>query len=269
MGFWGATVITSLFSAIPVVGHGVTTWLLGGFSVGDPTLTRFYALHYLLPFIIVAFVGAHLIALHKHGSNNPLGIDRETPQDSIAFHPYFTTKDLLGLAVFLVVFTYFVFYLPNYLNDPTDFIPANPLRTPSEVVPQWYFLPFFAILRSIPDKLMGVTAMFSAVAILGLVPWLDTSNVRSASFRPLYKWAFWLLVADVVLLGWVGAHRPEGVYVLIGRGATLYYFLHFLLLLPLLGVIERPRPLPTSIADVMRAKSGERLAAVPAQGNEP
>src|SRR5487761_1413677 len=224
MSYWGATVITNLFSAIPIVGNDIVTWLWGGFAVGAPTLNRFYALHYLLPFVILGLVGLHLMALHTHGSNNPLGIDRKGPQDSIPFHPYYTVKDMFGLAVFLIVFSIFVFYLPNYLNDPTAYIPANPLQTPAEIVPQWYFLPFFAILRSIPNKLAGVIAMFSAVGILFVVPWLDTSKVRCANFRPVYKWVFWLLVIDAFVLGWVGTHPPAGVYVLIGRAATLYYF---------------------------------------------
>ena len=248
MAFWGATVITNLFSAIPLVGHPIVSFLVGGYAVGNPTLNRFYALHFLLPFVIVGVVGLHLIALHRHGSNNPLGIDCNGPQDSIPFHPYYTIKDLFGLTVFLLIFCAFVFYAPNYLNDPTAYIPANPLQTPLEVVPQWYFLPFFAILRSIPDKLGGVTAMFGSILILFVVPWLDTSNVRSAYFRPVYKWVFWLLVIDVIVLGWVGTHPPEGLYVVVGRVATFYYFSHFLILMPLIGKIERPLSLPTSIA---------------------
>ena len=249
MAFWGATVVTNLFSAIPFVGHSLVTWLLGGYSVGAPALNRFYAIHFLLPFVIVGVVGLHLVALHRHGSNNPLGIDRKVPEDSLSFHPYFTAKDLFGLGVFLIVFAYFVFYIPNYLNDPTAYIPANPLQTPAEVVPQWYFLPFFAILRSIPSKLVGVIAMFSSIFVLFFVPWLDGSPVRSAIFRPIYKWVFWLLVIDVIVLGWVGAHPPTGVYILEGRVSTFYYFFHFLILMPLLGKFERPLPLPASIAD--------------------
>jgi ubiquinol-cytochrome c reductase cytochrome b subunit len=248
MAFWGATVITNLFSAIPLVGQSIVTWLWGGFGVDSPTLNRFYALHFLLPFIIIAVVGLHLVALHKHGSTNPLGIDSTGPQDSIPFHPYYTAKDLFGLGVFLIVFATFVFFAPNYLNGADAYIPANRTQTPAEIVPQGYFLPFYAILRSIPNKLIGVMAMFSAVGLLFLVPWLDTSPVRSATFRPVYKWIFWALVLDALVLGWVGANRPEGIYVLIGRIATLYYFVHFLVLMPLLGKIERPLPRPTSIA---------------------
>ena len=269
MGFWGATVITNLFSAIPVVGESIVTWLWGGFSVDNPTLQRFYALHYLLPFVIVGVVMLHLVALHRHGSNNPLGIDRNGPGDSIPFHPYYTVKDLLGLAAFLLVFAFFVFYLPNYLNSTDAFIPANPLQTPAEVVPQWYFLPFYAILRSIPNKLAGVIAMFSAVAVLFILPWLDTSKVRSARFRPIYKWIFWLLVIDVIVLGWVGANKPEGLFVLIGRVGTFYYFFHFLVVMPLLGIFERPLPLPTSIVSAVLSKGGAHPAAAQVLADTP
>jgi quinol-cytochrome oxidoreductase complex cytochrome b subunit len=254
MSFWGATVITNLFSAIPVVGQKVVTLLWGGFTVGNPTLNRFFSLHYLLPFIIVAVVGLHLIALHTHGSNNPLGIDSKGPQDSIPFHPYYTIKDTFGLMVFLIVYSIFVFYMPNALGDAQNYIPANPLQTPPEIVPEWYLLPFYAILRSmtfdvlgIPSKLIGVILMFSSILVLFVVPWLDTSRVRSATFRPIYKKVYWLLLIDVLALGYVGAHRPEGIMVVIGQLGTFYYFLHFLVLMPLIGKLERPRPLPTSI----------------------
>lgn len=248
MAFWGATVITNLFSAIPGIGKNIVTWLWGGYAVDSPTLTRFYALHYLLPFVILAVVGLHLVALHRHGSNNPLGIDTDGPQDTLPFHPYYTIKDLIGLCAFLIVCAIFIFYLPNYLNGPDAYIPANPLQTPAEIVPQWYFLPFYAILRSIPNKLVGVIAMFAAVGVLFLVPWLDTLKVRSARFRPLYRWIYWLLVIDVIVLGWVGANQPEGLYIVIGRAGTFYYFLHFLMLMPLLSKFEKPLPSPLSIA---------------------
>jgi ubiquinol-cytochrome c reductase cytochrome b/c1 subunit len=248
MSYWGATVITNLFSAIPLVGHDIVTFLWGGYSVGDPTLHRFYSLHYLLPFVIVAVVGLHLIALHTHGSNNPLGIDANGPQDTIPFHPYYTIKDLFGLTVFLLIYAFFIFYAPNFLGDPQNYIPADPLQTPPEIVPEWYLLPFYAILRSVPDKLLGVTLLFSSIFVLFVLPWLDTSPVRSARFRPVYKWIYWLQVVAVLALGWVGAHPPEGVVIVVGRIATFYYFLHFLVLFPLLGKLERPRPLPISIA---------------------
>src|SRR5579884_953321 len=199
MSYWGATVITNLFSALPWVGQKIVTLLWGGFTVSNPTLNRFFALHYLLPFVLIGVVMLHLLALHTHGSNNPLGIDRRGPQDSIPFHPYYTVKDMFGLAVFLIIFAVFVFYLPNALGDPLNYLPANPLQTPSEIVPEWYFLPFYAILRSVPNilfipaKLAGVLAMFGAILMLALVPWLDTSRVRSATFRPLYRQFFWVL----------------------------------------------------------------------------
>jgi ubiquinol-cytochrome c reductase cytochrome b/c1 subunit len=263
MSYWGATVITNLFSAIPVFGQKIVTLLWGGFTVGNPTLNRFFSLHYLLPFVIVAVVGLHLVALHTHGSNNPLGIDSKGPQDSIPFHPYYTIKDMFGLIVFLIVFSIFIFYLPNFLGDPQNYIPANPLQTPPDIVPEWYFLPFYAILRSmtfnvlgIPSKLIGVMLMFSSILVLFLLPWLDTSRVRSATFRPVYKWIFWLLVIDVLTLGYVGAHPPAGTIVVIGQIATFYYFLHFLVLFPLLGKLERPRPLPTSIGATVLGPAG-------------
>jgi ubiquinol-cytochrome c reductase cytochrome b/c1 subunit len=266
MSFWGATVITNLFSAIPLVGQDIVTWLWGGFAVDNPTLNRFFSLHYLLPFVIVAVVGLHLIALHQHGSGNPLGIDSKGPQDSIPFHPYYTVKDMFGLGVFLIIYAAFVFYMPDALGDPQNYIQANPLQTPPEIVPEWYFLPFYAMLRSVPDilfvpaKLAGVIAMFTSIFVLFFLPWLDTSRVRSAHFRPVYKWVFWLLVIDCIVLGWVGAHRPEGFYVVIGRLGTLYYFFHFLVLFPLIGWFERPLPLPTSIAAAVMPKGGGQLA---------
>jgi quinol-cytochrome oxidoreductase complex cytochrome b subunit len=266
MSFWGATVITNLFSAIPVVGDSIVTWLWGGFSVDNPTLNRFFALHYLLPFILVGVVGLHLVALHQHGSNNPLGIDKKGPQDTIPFHPYYTIKDMFGLSVFLIIFSVMVFYFPNTLGDVQNYIQANPLQTPPEIVPEWYFLPFYAMLRSVPNilfipaKLAGVIAMFSSIFILFFLPWIDGSRVRSARFRPIYKWIFWLLVIDCLVLGWVGAHRPEGWFVVIGRIGTLYYFFHFFLIW-LLGKVERPLPLPTSISAAVTQKGGGRVAS--------
>ena len=251
MSYWAATVITNLFSAIPLIGQSIVTFLWGGFTVGDPTLHRFYALHYLLPFIIVAVVGLHLIALHRFGSNNPLGIDAKGPQDTIPFHPYYTIKDLFGLAVFLLIYAFFVFYAPNTLLSPDNYIPANPMQTPNHIVPEWYLLPYYAILRAVPNKLLGVIMAFGSLFILFFVPWLDRSPVRSARFRPVYKWVFWLLVIDVVALGWVGANPPEGIVVTVGQIATFYYFLHMLILLPLVGKLERPRPLPSGIGAAM------------------
>jgi ubiquinol-cytochrome c reductase cytochrome b subunit len=263
MSYWGATVITNLFSAIPIFGQKIVTLLWGGFTVGNPTLNRFFSLHYLLPFVIIAVVGLHLVALHTHGSNNPLGIDHKGPQDSIPFHPYYTIKDMFGLMVFLIVYAVFVFYMPNALGDAQNYIPANPLQTPPDIVPEWYFLPFYAILRSItfdvlgiPSKLIGVLLMFSSILMLFFLPWLDTSRVRSAKFRPIYKWVFWLLVIDVITLGYVGHNPPSGSIVTVGQIATFYYFFHFLILFPLIGKIERPRPLPTSIGAAVLGPAG-------------
>jgi len=249
MSYWGATVITNLFSAIPVVGEHIVTWLWGGYSIGNPTLNRFFSLHYLLPFVLVGLVMLHLMALHQHGSNNPLGIDRKGPQDSIPFHPYYTVKDLFGLMVFLVVFSILMFYFPNALGEPDNYIPANPLVTPAHIVPEWYLLPFYAILRSVPDKLGGVLLMFSSIFILFLLPWLDTSPVRSGRFRPLFKQFFLIFIIDCCVLLVVGANPPEGMFKIVGRIATAYYFIHFLIILPLVGWFERPRPLPQSISE--------------------
>ena len=247
MSFWGATVITNLFSAIPLVGDYIVTWLWG----------RFFSLHYLLPFVIVGVVVLHLIALHRFGSNNPLGIDMKGPQDSIPFHPYYTVKDFFGLAVFLIFYASLVFFAPNLFGEPDNYIPANPLATPPEIVPEWYFLPYYAILRSIPNKLLGVIAMFGSLGLLALVPWLDRSPVKSARFRPLYPYFFWLLLGDCFLLGFCGAHPPEGWYVAASRLGTLYFYLHFLVVLPLLALFERPRPLPRSIGEsVLGSKNG-------------
>jgi len=248
MSFWAATVITNLFTAIPVVGDAITTWLWGGFVVGEPLLKRFYSLHYLLPFVIVGAVFVHLWALHVHKSNNPLGIDMKGPQDALPFHPYYTIKDLFGLGIFLLLFAVIVFFAPEYLALPINNEPANSLVTPPHIVPEWYFLPFYAILRALPNKLGGVALTALSLVVLFALPWLDTSKVRSARFRPIYKQVFWLLLIDVIVLGWVGANPPMGKFILIGRLATAYYFLHFLVIIPLVGKLERPRPLPESIA---------------------
>ena len=254
MSFWGATVITNLFSAFPVVGDYIVTLLWGGFSVDNPTLNRFFDLHFLLPFVIVAVVFLHLVALHTVKSNNPLGIEIKGPQDSIPFHPYYTIKDMFGVGVFLIVFLGFVFFTPNFFGEPDNYIPANPMVTPPHILPEWYYLPFYAILRAIPDKLLGVVAMFSAIIVLFFLPWLDTSKVRSAKFRPLFKQFFWLFLIDTLILGYIGSKPPEGNYVLIGQIAAAYYFFHLLVLLPLLGKIEKPKALPQSIsAPVLKA----------------
>jgi quinol-cytochrome oxidoreductase complex cytochrome b subunit len=264
MSFWGATVITNLFSAVPLFGEQIVTWLWGGFSVDNPTLNRFYSLHYLLPFVIAAVAFLHIVALHQFGSNNPIGIEI-TKKDKIPFHPYYTVKDLFGVAVFMLVYAAFVFWAPNVLGHPDNYIPANPLATPPHIVPEWYFLPFYAILRAIPDKLLGVIAMFASILVLLALPWLDTSKVRSATFRPIYKMLFWLLVVDCVILTWVGGNPPEGWFITIGRVATFYYFLHFLVLMPLVGKLERPLPVPDSISKPVLGRPAAGLAPQPAE----
>ncbi len=252
MSFWGATVITNLFSAIPIVGESIVTWLWGGFSVDNPTLNRFFALHYLLPFIIVAVVILHIVALHRFGSNNPVGIDIKGPQDSIPFHPYYTLKDAFGFGVFFMVFAVFLFWAPNYMGHPDNYIPADPLSTPAHIVPEWYFLPFYAVLRAIPDKLGGVIAMFGAIAVLFVLPWLDRSKVRSANYRPLYRALFWFFVANGLFLGWLGGQPAEEPYVTLSRIATAWYFFHFLVLLPfVLPMVEKTKPLPASISEAI------------------
>lgn len=248
MSFWGATVITNLFSAFPF-GTEIVQWLWGGFAVDNPTLNKFFSLHYLLPFIIVGVSCLHLVALHQFGSNNPLGIERKGPEDSIPFHPYYTIKDLFGLGVFLFIYLFFVFFEPNFFGEPDNYIPANPLVTPVHIVPEWYFLPFYAILRAIPNKLMGVLAMFGSIAVLFILPWLDKHPVRSAKFRPYYRIFFWVFVVDCFVLGWVGANPPEGYFILIGQLSTFYYFFHFLLLIPFLNKREPVPPLPMSISN--------------------
>ncbi|MGH6818059.1 MAG: cytochrome b [Methylovirgula sp.] len=257
MSFWGATVITSIFGAIPLVGHSLTTWLWGGYAVNNATLNRFYALHYLLPFMIAGVVILHIWALHVAGSNNPAGIETQSNKDTLPFHPYFTAKDGFGLVVFLIILAWFVFYVPNYLGDADNYIKANPLQTPAEIVPEWYYLPYYAILRSIPSKLTGVIALFSAILIFAFLPWLDRSPVKSASYRPLYRIFFWLFIAVVLGLGYVGANRPEGAYVTAGRIFTICYFAFFLVILPLLPFIEKTRPLPASIADTVLGKTAQ------------
>ncbi len=259
MSFWGATVITNFFSAldalIPGFGTAIVTWLWGGFGVDNATLHRFYSLHYLLPFVLAALVALHLWALHVPGNNNPLGIDVKTPQDTVPFHPYYTVKDAFYLSCFLILYAWLVFFDPNLLGDPINYVPANPIQTPEDIVPEWYFLPFYAILRSIPNKLIGVIALFLSLVTLFFVSWLDTSSVRSARFRPVYKQFFWILVVDALILGYVGS-RPVDAdlfntpipLVWLGRLATFYYFVHFWVIMPVVGLVETPRPVPDSIA---------------------
>lgn len=253
MSFWGATVITNLFSAIPIVGESIVTWLWGGFSVDNATLNRFFALHFLIPFLIVGIVILHIAALHHHGSNNPTGVDiKDEIKDTIPFHPYYTVKDFVGIGVYFIVFAFFIFYLPNNLGHPDNYIEANPMVTPAHIVPEWYFLPFYAILRSVPDKLGGVIAMFSAILILFALPWLDKTPVRSGAYRPLFQKFYWLFIVDFILLGYIGGCPAEQPYIFIGQIAMGYYFLHFLVVLPLLSKYEKTLPLPASIYDATK-----------------
>jgi ubiquinol-cytochrome c reductase cytochrome b/c1 subunit len=261
MSFWGATVITNLFGAIPYVGDSIVTLLWGGYSVGNPTLNRFFSLHYLLPFVIAGVVVLHVWALHVAGQNNPTGVEPQTEKDTVAFTPYATIKDAFGMVCFLLFFAWFVFYIPNYLGDPDNYIPANPAVTPAHIVPEWYYLPFYAILRSIPNKLAGVLAMFGAIAILAFLPWLDAAKTRSSRYRPLAKQFFWFFVVVCIGLGYLGAKPPEGIYVIAGRILTFCYFAYFLIVLPLLSRIEKPRPLPNSIADDVLSRSSKKVAA--------
>jgi ubiquinol-cytochrome c reductase cytochrome b subunit len=261
MSFWGATVITNLFGAIPVVGDYLLALLWGGFSVDNPTLNRLFSLHYLVPFLIAGVVVLHIWALHVPGNNNPLGIDVKGPQDTVTFHPYYTMKDTFAVVLFMLFFALFVFYAPNFLGEPDNYIEANRLSTPAHIVPEWYLLPFYAILRSIPDKLLGVIAMGVAIFVLFLVPWLDTSKVRSARFRPLYKQFFWIFVIDAIILGYIGAKPAEGMYLVVGRIATAYYFAHFFLILPILGLVETPKPLPESISKSVLGNAASGKAA--------
>lgn len=263
MSGWGATVITSLFSAFPVIGEPLVTWLWGGFSVDNPTLNRFFALHYLLPFVLVGVIFLHVWALHVTGSNNPLGIDVKSKQDTIPFHPYYTIKDTFGLLVFLVLFAAIVFFAPNLFGHADHYVKFDPLVTPPQIVPEWYFLPFYAILRAftydislfgvvlLPAKLQGVLAMFGSIVLLVFLPWLDRSPVRSARFRPFYRRGLYGLVVALVVLGYVGAMPAEQPWVLVGQLATAYYFAFFLVYLPLLGKIEKPLPRPSSIHEAV------------------
>ena len=267
MSFWGAKVITSLFGAIPVVGEPIQVWLLGGFAPDQPALTRFFSLHYLLPFVIAGVIILHIWALHIPGSGNPTGVDVKGPQDTLPFHPYYTAKDGYGVGIFLILFAAVTFFAPNYLGHADNYIPANPLATPAHIVPEWYFWPFYAILRAftvdfiLEAKLWGVIAMFFSILLLFLLPWLDTSPVRSGSYRPRFKQFFWILVLDVLILGWVGGLPAEEPYVMISQIATMYYFAHFLIILPLLSKLERTLPLPNSISESVL--HGEKAEAAP------
>jgi ubiquinol-cytochrome c reductase cytochrome b/c1 subunit len=257
MSFWGAKVITNLFSAIPFVGENVTYWLWGGYAVDNPTLNRFFSLHYLMPFMLAGIVALHIWALHVPGNTNPTGISVKSSQDTVPFHPYYTMKDAFAVVVFFIFFAAFIFYAPNYLGHAINYQKADALVTPAHIVPEWYFLPFYAILRAVPDKLGGVLAMFGSIAILFVLPWLDTSRVRSGNYRPLFKYFFWIFVVVCVILGYLGSKAPDGNDFLIGGNLiwtqifTAYYFIHFLVILPLLGLLETPNALPASISEAV------------------
>jgi quinol-cytochrome oxidoreductase complex cytochrome b subunit len=265
MSFHGTVVITNLFGAIPLIGPSITTWLWGGFAVDNPTLNRFFSLHYLLPFAIAGVVILHIWALHVPGNNNPTGVNVKSKEDTVPFHPYYTVKDGFAISVFLLLYGSFVFYNPNILGHADNYIPANPLVTPAHIVPEWYFLPFYAILRAVPDKLGGVILMFGAIAVLFVLPWLDTSKVRSMRYRPTARLWFLIFFVACLILGWCGAHPPDeavvpGVsgfqlldsdinsYVWLSRISTAYYFIYFLLITPILGLTETPLPVPESIS---------------------
>lgn len=258
MSFWGATVITNLASAVPLVGDSLVTWLWGGYSVGDETLNRFFVLHWVVAIAIVGLVLLHVTALHITGSNNPAGLEPRNDSETITFNPFMTIKDLYGAMVFFTLFAFVMLFAPNFFGHPDNFIPANPLVTPAHIVPEWYFLPFYAILRAIPDKFLGVVAMFASIGLLAALPWLDRSRVRSCVFRPVWKWLTLLFVVNFVVLMYVGAQPAEGGYVLIAQIGTFYWFAYLLVLAPLVGKFERPSRMPKDIHEYQEMKrSGE------------
>mgnify|MGYP001818910216 CR=1 FL=1 len=268
MSFWATQVITGLFAAIPLVGESIQQWLLGGFAPDNAALNRFFSLHYLLPFVIAGCIILHIWALHLPGSNNPTGIDVKGPQDTLPFHPYYTAKDGFGVGIFLILLAIMTFFAPNYLGHADNYIEANPLSTPAHIVPEWYFWPFYAILRAftvdfiLPAKLWGVLAMFASILLLFFLPWLDKSPVRSGKFRPKFKIWFWVLIADIALLGYLGGAPAEEPYVMLSQIGSIYYFAHFLIILPLISRTERPSPLPNSITEAVLGK--DTTAAQPA-----
>ena len=276
MSFWGAKVITGLFSAIPLVGEPLQQWLLGGFAPGNATLNRFFSLHFLLPFVILGVVILHVWALHIPGSSNPTGVEVKTESDTVPFHPYYTAKDGWGVAAFLLLYFAAVFFAPNALGHPDNYIPANPMSTPAHIVPEWYYWPFYAILRAftldfffVPAKLMGVLAMFSAILLWFFLPWLDKSPVRSGTYRPLFKKFFWFgLIPCILVLGYCGGAPAEEPFVMLSQIASIYYFMHFLVILPIVSSIERPDPLPFSITEAVLGKDSQAVlspsAAAPA-----
>jgi len=267
MSFWGAKVITGLFGAIPLIGEPLQHWLLGGYSPDNAALNRFFSLHFLLPFVIAAVVILHIWALHIPGSSNPTGIEVKSESDTLPFHPYYTAKDGFGLGVFLILYCIMLFFLPNFLGHADNYIPANPLSTPAHIVPEWYYWPFYAILRAftvdlffIPAKLMGVLAMFSAILLMFFLPWLDTSPVRSGHYRPLFRKFFWFgLIPTVLVLGYCGGAPAEEPFVMISQIASIYYFAHFLIILPIVSSIERPEPMPFSITEAVLGKDDKAV----------
>jgi ubiquinol-cytochrome c reductase cytochrome b subunit len=273
MSFWGAKVITGLFGAIPLIGEPIQTWLLGGFAPDNAALNRFFSLHYLLPFVIVGVVVLHIWALHIPGSSNPTGVEVKSESDTVPFYPYFIVKDGWSVGAFLFLYCAVLFFAPNMLGHPDNYIPANAMSTPAHIVPEWYFWPFYAILRAftsdffiIPAKLMGVLAMFSAILVWFFLPWLDKSPVRSGHFRPTFRKFFWVLVIDVLILGYCGGAPAHEPYVMISQIASIYYFAHFLIILPIVSSIERPDPLPFSITEAVLGKD-DKAALGPVAGH--
>ena len=250
MSYWAATVITNLFSAIPFFGEGIKTWILGDYTVGNATLNRFFALHYVFPFVILGVVGLHVAAVHVHGSNNPTGIEPKSKEETVRFFPYMLIKDTLAFCVCGVVISLVIFFGPNLMAEVDNYIPADPLMTPAHIVPNWYLASFYAILRAIPDKLGGVALMFAALMILFFLPWLDRSKIRSCSYRPIYKWFMILFFINFFILSYVGLKPAEGLYLLIARIGLVYYFGFFLIITPFIHRIEKPDKLPASISDV-------------------
>jgi ubiquinol-cytochrome c reductase cytochrome b subunit len=271
MSFWGATVITNILGALPVIGAPITTWLWGGYAVGDPTLNRFFSLHYLLPFVIAGVVGLHIWALHVPGNNNPIGVNVKSKADTVPFHPYYTVKDGFAIVLFVILFASFVFFNPDGMGHVDNYVPANPLATPQHIVPEWYLLPFYAMLRAVPNKLAGVLVMFGSIAMLFILPWLDTSKVRSMRYRPTAKIYFWIFVVSCLILGVCGGHEPDDTwlasggfplwdsdlfsYTWLARIFGLYYFAYFLVITPLLGLFEQPKPVPESISKPVLSSS--------------
>jgi ubiquinol-cytochrome c reductase cytochrome b subunit len=254
MSYWAATVITNLFSAIPFIGEGIKTWILGDYTVGNATLNRFFALHYVFPFVILGVVGLHVAAVHVHGSNNPAGIEIKSKEDTVPFYPYMLVKDAFAFCVFGVVVSLIIFFGPNLMAEVDNYIPADPMMTPAHIVPNWYLASFYAILRAIPDKLGGVALMFAAILVLFFLPWLDRSKTRSCTFRPIYKWFMLLFFIDFFVLSYVGLKPAEGVYLLLARIGLVYYFVFFLIITPFIHRFETATKIPDSIRDIVKGK---------------